>query len=551
MEARPSQLFEFFDGTKQLLIPLFQRPYEWSEKEWEILWDDILEQYMLPEDQALATHFTGAIVTAPARSVPVGVSKFLVIDGQQRLTTIAIMLSVIRSLYDKKSKQYRKITRLLINEDDEGLDYYKLLPTQPDRDAFMDMIHERAISGDKFAAAYNFFKDKIAGKDLDDVGIDLDRLSSTLQNRLTVVAIHLGETDDPYLIFESLNAKGAPLTQADLIRNYLLLRLHSNEQQAAYERSWLPMQSRLAGDHLTEFMRQYLMQSGEEVARSSIYAVLKKRLLSVKDPEIALELQNMEQSSTLYADIVGLSSSLPSEITGRLARLRRWDIATANPLILKLLLAHRKRSVSTAEVVEVLHLIESFAVRRTICAVPTNQLKRIFLAVTKEMPDTDVAAWLRRNLSAGQSGRRWPRDDEFRESLARYRAYAQPIDRCKFILETLEDAHGHKEGAKFEDATVEHIMPRTLSDEWKQVLGERYGDVHERWLDIIGNLTLTGYNPELSNASFLKKRDLLEGSKYELNKWVARKSTWTSKEIAERTDFLFEIAARIWVGPPN
>jgi uncharacterized protein with ParB-like and HNH nuclease domain len=545
MEARPCQILEFFNGTKQMLVPLFQRPYEWGPKDWEVLWSDLLEQYEQSDD-AVASHFTGAIVTAPARSVPVGVSKYLVIDGQQRLTTVAMLICAMRSHLDPDSKEYRKLTRLLVNEDDEGLDHYKLLPTQPDREAFKALVAGSPLEGSRFAQAVDFFCKKLAGADSDGEPIQLDQLSSAIQNRLTVVAIHLGDTDDPYLIFESLNAKGAPLTQADLIRNYLLLRLHSNAQQAAYEQAWLPMQTLLPAENLTEFMRQFLMTAGEDVAKSSIYAVLKKQLLAVPDDEIADELLKMQHSSTLYASIVGLTQHEDPALAEGLARLRRWEVATANPFLLKLLDAHSQGRVSAKDVAACLAVIESYAIRRTVCAVPTNQLKRIFLSLTKEMPVRDVSSWLRSTLAEGASGRRWPKDDEFREALSRYRAYAPPVDRCLFLLESLEASYKHKEAAHFQNATIEHVMPQSLTPEWEAMLGSEAGATHDRWLNCIGNLTLTGYNSELSNYPFEKKKLLLQESHYELNKWIASHAKWTEQEIRNRVDVLATKAISIW-----
>jgi hypothetical protein len=546
MEARPCQILDFFNGTKQMLVPLFQRPYEWAPKDWDVLWADLLEQYERSEEESLASHFTGAIVTAPARSVPVGVSKYLVIDGQQRLTTVAVLICAIRTCLEPDTKEYRKLTRLLVNEDDEGLDHFKLLPTQPDRDAFQALVAGAPLAETRFAEALDFFRKRVTGTDSDGESIDLERLTNAIQNRLTVVAIHLGDTDDPYLIFESLNAKGAPLTQADLIRNYLLLRLHSNAQQKAYTEAWLPMQALLPGDHLTEFMRQFLMMTGEEVAKSAIYSVLKKRLLSVADPAIADELLRMQQVSTLYAQVAGLRPHRHVGIEAGLARLRRWEISTANPFILKLLEAEGKGTVSADEVAACLATIESFAVRRAVCGVPTNQLKRIFLSVAKDMPAAEVPAWLSKTLAAGTSGRRWPKDDEFEDSLLRYRAYAQPLERCKFLLESIEAHGGHKEPATFDNATIEHVMPQTLTDEWRAMLGPGAIDIHERWLDLLGNLTLTGYNSELSNSPFPKKKQLLSDSHFELNKWIASRDNWTEGELRERTGLLFADARHIW-----
>jgi hypothetical protein len=364
-----------------------------------------------------------------------------------------------------------------------------------------------------------------------------------------VVSIHLGDADDPYLIFESLNAKGAPLTQADLIRNYLLLRLHPKEQQSVYESAWLPMQTLLTGGHLTEFMRQFLMLTGEEVLQSGIYSVLKKRLVSMPDATVADELRRMQRASVIYAQVVGITSPNDHGIANGLARLRRWEVATANPFILKLLDACSRDLVSTADVVSCLGIIESFVVRRAVCAVPTNQLKRIFLSITKEMPTTQVAPWLSETLGAGGSGRRWPKDEEFRDELLRYRAYAQPLDRCRFILETIELWHNHKENATFSNATIEHVMPQTLTDEWRAMLGENADSVHERWIDILGNLTLTGYNGPLWNHPFPTKRQIFAESHFEINKWIADQEIWTEAEIKTRSNILFEKAREIWTRP--
>lgn len=548
MEARPCPIAEFLNGTRQMMIPLFQRPYEWGKQHWNTLWDDIMEQYEKAEEQDTTTHFTGAIVTAPARSVPIGVSKYLVIDGQQRLTTVILIICALRSLTEKDTVQYRKLTKLLINEDDSDLDYYKLLPTQPDRLAFQNLINEGPALKSTFTQAYDFFRDKINGFDSENNRIDIDKLTETIKHRLTVVSIHLGDSDDPYLIFESLNAKGAPLTQADLIRNYVLLRLHSNEQQNAYDTAWLPMQNLLVGDNLTEFMRYYLMQSGEEVSKSSIYSVLKKKFFGIEDGDIISELKKMHFASTVYANIVGLNSFYSKSLDTQMKRLRRWEIATAYPFILKLMVSHAEGNVSTEDATTCLSIIESFAVRRTVCNVPTNQLKRIFLSVAKDMPNNGtVSDWLRLHLSnTTTGGRRWPKDNEFREALFNYRAYSNPQDRCKFILESIEIHLGHKEAASFDKATIEHIMPQSLTDTWVEALGANAQSIHERLLDVIGNLTLTGYNSEISNSPFPRKLEILSKSNFVINKWIIKKTTWGESEINERTEYLFDIMREIW-----
>lgn len=546
MEARPSQILEFFNGTKQMIIPLFQRPYEWGVKEWETLWEDFVEQYEC-SNEPIASHFTGAIVTAPARSTPIGVSKYLVIDGQQRLTTISIFICAIKSLLDQNSTKSRKMQSLLVNEYDDGLDYYKLLPTQPDRNAFFELVDSgSAPQESKFSQAFNFFVSKLKGRDSNDDYFDLDMVLQTLQQRLTVVAIHLGENDDPYLIFESLNAKGTPLTQADLVRNYLLLRVHANDQQRIYEQYWLPMQAALPGEHLTEFMRQYLMMRGEKVAKSAVYGVLKQRLLSESPEKVAEELRHMRELSAVYSHIVGISAHPQQNIDASLARLRRWEVATANSFLMKLLELRVSEKIKTDDVVKCISMIESFVVRRAFCGAPTNQLQNLFLVLVKNMPDTDILEWLQKSLKAFAGGRRWPNNDEFKEAFFKYKAYTQHRDRCKFILECLEESFEHKERVSFDDITIEHIMPQTLTDSWKRELGDDFEVVYEKYLHTLGNLTLTGYNPELSNFPFEIKKEILRESKFTISRLVSDSEIWNGKSIINRAETLFEKAMTIW-----
>nr|MBK7069383.1 DUF262 domain-containing protein [Deltaproteobacteria bacterium] len=295
-----------------------------------------------------------------------------------------------------------------------------------------------------------------------------------------MVFINLGENDDPYLIFESLNYKGTPLTQADLVRNYLLLRLQTGAQEKIYQQHWLPMQERLR-DALPEFVRQYLMQKGEEVAKGDVYSVLKKRTLAVSDALMPAEIERLNAASVHYQYIIDPRTVKNARLQRSLTRLLRWEMATCHPLLLRLYTGHATGDVTNAELIDCLEIIESFGVRRYICGVPTNQLKRIFLSLMGVVQRGQTAANLRANLAKGSLGRRWPKDVEFKAAWLKFRLYSRPVDRCKFILESLEDAHGHREGGDPSAATIEHIMPQTLSPAWREAL-ERTEATHEQWL---------------------------------------------------------------------
>lgn len=552
MEARPCQITEFFNGTKQMLVPLFQRAYEWKTEQWETLWSDILERYEQFESGAAVSHFTGAIVTAPARSVPVGVSKFLVIDGQQRLTTIALLLCALRSLLEPDSKQARRITKLLLNEDDDGLDYYKILPTQPDRPSFQALIDSpESAPASQFKSAFEFFRKRLQGKDSDDKAIDLVRFFDTVQNRINVVMIQLGDVDDPYLIFESLNGKGTALTQADLVRNYLLLRIHTQDQQAVYNQSWLPLQNRL-GDSLPEFIRQYLiMERGEDVPRGDVYSVLKRQIAAMDDSQIPAQVARLNHFSTLYKQIIE-PATIPDrdrDVREHLARIQRWELATSHPLLLKLYDLYASGRLTSAGFCHCIKMIESFAIRRAICNVATNQLKRIFILLTKDLDLANPLDAVLRGLTGGQLGRRWPKDDEFERAWVTYRAYSNPIDRCRFILESIERAHPHKEPASFEKATIEHVLPQTPSEDWHRELGPTLDAQRDLWAHTIGNLTLTAYNPELSNATFARKKLIYAESHFSLNRYFDPLPAWDAKAIEARAHALLVLAKRLWPRP--
>jgi uncharacterized protein with ParB-like and HNH nuclease domain len=226
--------------------------------------------YPVDETNDKATHFMGAVVTMPARSVPVGVSKFLIIDGQQRLTTISILMAAVRdTLSPERQGSRRRIQQFyLTNDGSEGTELYKLLPTQGDRPAYASLIQDSGapLLESQFKKAYDYFKRRLRGENDDGEKIDSKRILDIIEKRLMVVMINLSDTDDPYLIFESLNFKGSPLEQSDLVRNYFLMRFSVTDQQGVYDTLWLPMQNRL-GQGLTEFMRHFLGAEGEEVRK--------------------------------------------------------------------------------------------------------------------------------------------------------------------------------------------------------------------------------------------------------------------------------------------
>lgn len=339
MEASPAQVIQYFNGEKQNIIPLFQRPYSWRLTNWKTLWDDVIVQYDSDEKSA---HFMGTIVSVPARSVPVGVSKYLIIDGQQRLTTVSLLLAALRDTVGRNTSD-RIQEVYLTNRYRDPEDTLKFIPTQVDRDRYKSMILDRIIpsDGSLMSEAYGYFKDQlIRGTDPNGDAIEPDKVLATVERALQVVMINLGDDDDPYLIFESLNFKGEPLTQADLVRNYILMRFrHSissgGEQERIYKNYWSPMEQRL-GENITEFLRHYAMKNGDSVYQRGIYAATKALFKGMTEPaDVENELLRMSNFSTIYASILNPSLEQTPAIRKRLVNLKILDVGTSYPLLLR------------------------------------------------------------------------------------------------------------------------------------------------------------------------------------------------------------------------
>jgi uncharacterized protein with ParB-like and HNH nuclease domain len=551
MEASPAKVIQYFDGEKQNLIPLFQRPYTWKEANWRTLWTDVMVQYDLDDK---STHFMGAIVSVPARSVPVGVSKYLIIDGQQRLTTVSLLLCALRDLLDPNSAA-RIQEVYLTNRFRDPEDTLKFVPTQADRDIYRKVVLDRQIpeDGGLMVGAYCFFKQQLTeGEDANGDAIIPERVLTTLEHALQVVMINLGETDDPYLIFESLNFKGEPLTQADLVRNYLLMRFrHSisadGDQERIYREHWRPLEDQL-GSNLTEFLRHYAMKDGDNIKQGGIYAAAKDRFKAMNSPEaVEDEVRLMRRFGDIYARILEPGLEGNEAVRTRLANLAAMEVTTSYPLLLRLLDARLSGSMCDSELETSLGFIESFVVRRAVCGVPTNALNKLFLQFAKGFPTANHVSWLHTALSSGGGNRRFPTDLEFGPAFVKQPHYGRGSTR--FILCRLEGSFEHKESVDLGQTTIEHVLPQTLSDEWRVELGTDVDRTYSRLVDTIGNLTLTGYNAELGNLPFEKKKEKLKNSHVELNRWIVEQDSWGESQISKRADELLERAKLLWPGP--
>jgi hypothetical protein len=401
--------------------------------------------------------------------------------------------------------------------------------------------------------SYQFFKDKLAsGIDPNGERVIPSKVLTIIEHALKVVMINLGESDDPYLIFESLNFKGEPLTQADLVRNYILMQFrHSmsngGEQERIFNQYWRPLESQTR-PHLTDFLRYYAMRFGDNIYLGGIYAATKAlfRQLDTTDLE-EQELGTMQKFGSHYAKILQPHLEDRLDIRFRLNNLKTIEVATSYPLLLRLMDASSANIITDTDLEMCLGLVESFVVRRAVCGVPTNNLNKLFLQWSKSFPDENHVNWLHGSMSSGGGGRRFPSDIEFSDAYRKQPQYGRGPTR--FILIRLEQSFNHREAVDLATCTIEHILPQTITPDWMEELGDNHQEVHDSLLHTLGNLTLTAYNAELGNISFAEKKDKLKDTHIDLNKWVLRQSQWTSVEILARADILLEMASSIWIGP--
>jgi uncharacterized protein with ParB-like and HNH nuclease domain len=540
VKASETKLQPVIEGTKQYVVPLFQRSYSWEAKEWDALWNDLVE---IIEEGEMRSHFLGSVVTMQTQSMPQGVSKHLLIDGQQRLTTIFILLAALRDkVRGEPGKLADQIDDLLLrNRYQEGNDSYKLLPTQADRQAFFDVMEARGEPLEHpINKARRHFERRLRAVSASSV----DAFREAIVNCLNIVSIALDPDDNPHLIFESLNAKGRPLSQADLIRNYFFMRIHVSQQESIYSSLWKPMQEQLQQD-LTEYIRHFLMMGGTVVRQGDVYLALKQKADQLDAQSVIHYLTEIAGHAGIYAKLLNPEKEPSSWLRERLFRLNRIEVTVAYPFLLNVFADYANGRISEDEAADTLDVLENFLVRRFVCGTPTTGLNRVF-------PILYVQAVQSPSLSEGVKAVLWtrsyPRDAEFRERFATSRIYGagDRIAKTKLILERLEMSFGHKETVSFAGLTIEHLMPQTLTEWWQSQLGDDWAVVYDTLRDTIGNLTLTAYNSPLSNLDWPSKRAILSQSHLELNRYFDTCTAWDENAIRSRAMTLADRALQIW-----
>ncbi|MCE5223348.1 DUF262 and DUF1524 domain-containing protein [bacterium] len=561
MNAKETNLLIFLNSNMQLIVPIYQRKYSWTEEECDQLWNDTVSVALNEEQQS---HFLGSIVTMLNGTPKIGEPiPYLLIDGQQRLISISLLIKAfsehIKYLYMNENLQYKKIQDYyLFNSVELGDLKYKLILTRHDKEIYEKILEDSYIDNKSESSLifsnYQYFKKKIESKELNP-----DQLYTGL-GKLMIVGISLTfKEDNPQLIFESLNSTGKELTQSDLIRNYFLMNLIKKDQDKLYTNNWFPMEKffdeyyeKYNDDkkQLDWFFRDYITYKTKNIpTQYRIYESFKKtfRIHTVEDAEILIK--DIFYKATLYNRFALLMEQNP-EINKALVDIDDQKANVTYPFFLELFEDYDNKILTHSELLEVLELISSYLFRRWIVGIPSNALNTVFSTLTKGINKEDYLNSLKAKMVLLDGYQKFPTDEEFVQLFPIKDIYNSR--NVKYVLSKFENLE-HKETFSVNDYTIEHIMPQTISASWMQALGENWKEVHSKLLHTIGNLTLTGYNTEYSNKPFQEKRDKDPGgfkkSHLFLNHKIAELETWNDAAIKNRAEELTNIALKIWKFP--
>ena len=545
MKAKEENLLRFLAGIKQFILPIYQRRYSWEKEQCDQLWDDVLR---VGENDNIQSHFLGSIVWR--EEVSTRVQRLLVIDGQQRLTTLSLLLSALGRVVDANNPEF-SISRnqieayYLFNEMEEEELRYKQLLTKHDSGTLIELLEGGDASDTSSLLVNNYrdFADRLKTANVEVVYKGIQKLM------IVSVALESG-SDEPQLIFESLNSTGLALSQADLIRNYVLMGQNYNVQTRLYQTYWYPMEQRFGTEYAKRFnlfIRDYLtLKTGQIPKERKVYESFKRYVDDKRRPEaLEKEIREIVRYSEYYVRIVLLQEP-DRDIRACFKDIKTLDVAVAYPFLLGVYGDYAEKQLQKEEIIEVTRLVESYVFRRTICDIPRNTLNKTFAGMMGRIDKNKYVHTLKIVLSRMTGRQLFPLDNDFQREFQSRNMY--DLGTCNYLLEKLEN-YERKETVSAKDFTIEHIMPQTLSDEWQEELGENWIDLHERYLHTIGNLTLTGYNPELSNASFKEKLEITGGfreSPLRLNASLRNVERWDEAAIAERSEILSEKACKIW-----
>ncbi len=558
MKGSECRIIEYMEGSKKrFVIPVYQRNYDWKTENCKQLYDDLVK--VIKNNRR--SHFFGSLVSVYE---PSGRNtEFLVIDGQQRLTTVSLLFLAMYNLISNDIVVPEDTSLGMQIYEDFLVDKYqpqdtrvKLKPVKNDQKAF-GKLFDRAdehIRESNLTMNYNYFYDRIQKQE-----ITIDQLFDAICS-LEIINITLNNEDNPQLIFESLNSTGLGLSEGDKIRNFILMGLPAKEQEKYYEKYWNRIEECTKYD-VSSFVRDYLS------VKQLVISSQKKIYISFKEyVELSsLGAEDLLKDLLAYAkryEILLNGSTKNKTLDACINRLNRLETTVTRPFFLEVLRLHHKSKLDISQVTDVFLITENYLFRRTICDLPTNALNKIFLMLHREIirydgTDADYVEKFKYALLSKKERARFPNDDEFAIQFTDRQVYQMNRKNKIYILERLEnygtaedkDVYSHCDEGVY---SIEHIMPQHLTPAWVKALGNDYEQIHEIWLHRIANLTLTAYNSKYSNRTFEEKKTMKNGfedSGIRMNTYIAKKEKWTLAEIEERNQYLNGRALEIWAAP--
>lgn len=558
MKATEAKLLKFLQKSPQFVIPIYQRTYSWTEQQCQQLWDDIIRA---GSNDAVGGHFIGSVVYIEQGLYQISSqSPLLVIDGQQRLTTAMLLLEALsRHLGDSEPIEGFSAEKLrnyyLLNPYEKGERKYKLILTQTDKDSLLALVTQMPLPENhslRVEENFNFFDKKI-----EKLNNNLEQLCRGLA-KLIIVDIALSrDQDNPQLIFESMNSTGKALSQADLIRNFVLMGLEPEHQAKLYNNHWRPMEIEFGqegyGSYFDSFMRHYLTVKTGDIPRiDGVYDAFKQHAQNAETMGLGVDQLVADiHAFASYFCAMALDKETDNQLSMAFKDLRELKVDVAYPLLLDLYDDYNQGQLTKKDFHTAIRLIEAYVFRRAVCAIPTNSLNKTFATFHKSLDKERYLESFKAHLLGLRSYKRFPRNDEFKRDLVLRDLYT--IRSRSYWLRRLENFE-RKERVPVHEYTVEHIMPQNekLSKEWQNELGEEWVRVHETYLHTLGNLTLTGYNSEYSDRPFTDKRDMSGGFKYSpliLNEGLGAVEVWNEQAIKARANQLANRAIKVWDTP--
>lgn len=562
MKATEAKLLDFLKKSPQFVIPIYQRTYSWTEKECRQLWEDIVR---CGKNDRIPVHFIGSIVYVESGlSQVTHQAPLLVIDGQQRLTTVSLLLTALAEAVGEAEPfdgfSQRKIRNYyLLNPEESGERHFKLLLSQTDKITLTALVgnnpqpenHSLRVDGN-----YTAFKRWIKSGE-----VDLPTLCKGLA-KLVVVDIALSrDQDNPQLIFESMNSTGKELSQADLIRNFILMGLEPTLQTRLYEQFWRPMEVEFGqeayGTHFDDFMRHYLtVRTGVIPNINAVYDAFKNHARETRsgaesDDSHVESLVKAIRDYSRYFCAMALGKETDPLLKRAFHDLRELKVDVAYPFLLELYRDFAIGHLSKEDFASAVRMVESYVFRRAVCAIPTNSMNKTFATFTKALKKDRYLESIAAHFLLLPSYRRFPSDDEFERDIKTRDLYN--FRSRSYWLRRFEN-YGRKEMAQVDEYTVEHILPQNenLSIAWQTSLGYEWKRIQQTWLHTLGNLTLTGYNSEYSDRPFIEKREMTGGFKHSplnVNEGLGQIEAWDEAAITERAKRLAKRAVNVWESP--